>query len=154
MKSETLFLKSFLKIEFFFYLDRIGNSLEQLSVALARRKALEFFQSFSFPPPKKKAFFLGGGGGNFFRIFSWILGKSLGQIWCFGIIIGLPAILWLWEIQKIWGFQYFWANLVIFFFKIRLLDQISLLEPLKMVFLTLFRSWRWFISIFNLFLSF
>ena len=48
MKSETLFLKSFLKIEFFFYLDRIGNSLEQLSVALARRKALEFFQSFSF----------------------------------------------------------------------------------------------------------
>ena len=53
--------------------------------------------------------------------------------------------LWLWEIQKIWDFQYFWANFATFFFKIRFWKKL-VLEPLKMVFLTFFRSWRWFIQ--------
>ena len=84
-------------------------------------------------------------------------GKTLWQSRCFGIIIGqfrpLPPILSLCEIQKIWDFQYFWANLATFFFKIRFWTKL-VLEPLKMFFLTLFRSWRWFISIFDPFVSF
>ena len=37
----------------------------------------------------------------------------------------LPAILWFWEIQKIWDFQYFWTNLATVFFQNTILDQIS-----------------------------
>ena len=65
----------------------------------------------------------------------------------------LPAILWLCKIQKILSFSVFlgkFGNL--FFFKIRF-SAILVLEPLKMFFLTLFRSRRWFISIFDPFFS-
>ena len=91
------------------------------------------------PPPKKKKWRFWG--GKIFGIFSWIFGfgtqknfgKTLGQSRCFGIIIGrfrpLSAILWLREIQKIWDFHYFWANLATFFFKIRFWPKL-VLEPL------------------------
>ena len=77
----------------------------------------------------------------------------MGQSQCFGIIIGqfrpLPSILWLCEIQKICDFQFLGANLATCFFKIRFGAKL-VLEPLKMVFLILFRSWKWFTSIFEL----
>ena len=78
------------------------------------------------PPPPKMALL---GGGKFLEYFheflglghKKIFGMTLGQSQCFEIIIGqfrpLPAILWIWEIQKIWNFQYFWANLATFFSK-------------------------------------
>ena len=116
------------------------------------------------PPPKKKKWpFLGG--VIFLEYFHEFLGlghkknfgKTLGQSRCFGIIIGqfrpLPAILWFGEIQKITDFQHFWANLATFFFKIQFWTKLAL-ESLKMIFLTFFRSWRWFILIFDPFWSF
>ena len=93
-----------------------------------------------------------GGGVSFLEYFheflglghKKIFGMTLGQSQCFEIIIGqfrpLPTILWIWEIQKIWNFQYFWANLATFFFKIRFWTKL-VLESLNMVFLTFFRSW-------------
>ena len=117
----------------------------------------------NLPPPQKKWPFLGG--GSFLKYFHEFLGlghkknfgKTLGQRWCFGIIIGqfrpLPAILWFGEIQKIRDFQYFWANLATFFFKIQFWTKLAL-EAFKMIFLTFFRSWRWFILIFDPFWSF
>ena len=116
----------------------------------------------NLPPPKMALFW---GGVSFLEYFHEFLGlghkkifvMTLGQSRCFEIVIGqfrpLSAILWIWEIQKIWNFQYFWANLATFFFKIRFWTKL-VLESLNMVFLTFFRSWRWFISIFDSLLSF
>ena len=90
------------------------------------------------PPPQNGPF---GGGGKIFGYFHEFLGlehkknfgKTLGQSRCFGIIIGrfrpLLAILWLREIQNIWDFHYFWANLATFFFKIQFWPKL-VLEPL------------------------
>ena len=128
----------------------------------ASKLAKTTFNKFTPPPPKWP--FLGGGVSflEYFHEFlglghKKIFGMTLGQSRCFEIVIGqfrpLPAILWIWEIQKIWNFQYFWAILATFFFKIRFWTKL-VLESLNMVFLTFFRSWRWFISIFDSFLSF
>ena len=92
----------------------------------------------NLPPPKNGPF---GGGVRFLEYFHEFLGlehkknfgKNLGQSRCFGIIIGrfrpLLASLWLREIQKIWDFHYFWANLATFFFKIQFWPKL-VLEPL------------------------
>ena len=107
------------------------------------------------PPPKKRPFFLGG-GGDFWGIFSWIFGFGTQKKFWEDFEVKamfwdnyrpIPAILWLCEIQKIWDFQYFWANLATLFFKIQFGAKLDP-EPLKMISLTFFRSWRWFISIF------
>ena len=50
----------------------------------------------------------------------------------------IPADLCIFEIQKIWDFQYFWANLATFFFKMRFWAKL-VLELLKMFFLRFFR---------------
>ena len=42
-----------------------------------------------------------------------IFDRQFGQFW--QILVNL----WLFEIQKIWDFQYFWANFATFFFKMR-----------------------------------
>ena len=51
------------------------------------------------------------------------------KVGTFGIQIGrfwlISAILWLFEIQKIWDFQYFWANLATFFFQNAILSKIG-----------------------------
>ena len=119
----------------------------------ASNPAKTTFNLITPPPPKKMAF---GGGGDFFEIFSWIFGfgtqkkfwKDFGakpMFW--NNYRPLPAILWFGEIQKITDFQHFWANLATFFFKIQFWTKLAL-ESLKMIFLTFFRSWRWFILIF------
>ena len=108
------------------------------------------------PPPKKKAFFLGGGGVSFLEYFHefWglehktIFGKTLGQSRCFGIIIGqfrnFPPFYDFGKFNKSGIFSIFGQIWQLFFFKIRFWTKL-VLKPLKMVFLTFFRSWRWFI---------
>ena len=117
--------------------------------------------TFNIITPPKMAFFFWG-GGDFFGIFSWIFGfgrqkkfwKDFGakpMLW--HNYRPIPDIFWFGEIQKIRDFQYFWANLATFFFKIQFWTKLAL-ESLKMIFLTFFRSWRWFILIVDLFWSF
>ena len=57
------------------------------------------------------------------------IGKALDQAGTFGIQIGrfwpISANLWLFEIQKICDFQYFWANLATFFFQNAILGKIG-----------------------------
>ena len=120
------------------------NQKKQLAETLqkpfhaASKLAKTTFNKFNPPPPKMALF---GGGGKIFGYFHEFLGlehkknfgKTLGQSRCFGIIIGrfrpLLAILWLREIQNIWDFHYFWANLATFFFKIQFWPKL-VLEPL------------------------
>ena len=122
------------------------------------------FNNFT-PPPKRGVFFWGG--GNFFWIISWNFefGTKTFFWWDFGASRNFwetnqpisinSADLWLFEIQKVRYFQYFWANLPTFFFKMRFWAKL-VLESLKMDFLRLFRSWRLemvyidFLSIFDL----
>ena len=111
------------------------------------------FNNFT-PPPQKRGLFFGGGKvfGIFPSIFCvrtkfffWWKYEASRNFWW--VIRPILTNLWLFEIQKIWDFQYFWANLATFFFKMRFWAKV-VLEPLKMCFLRLFRSWRWCISIF------
>ena len=146
---------------------RVFRKVPKLGIGhAASNPAKTTFNIITPPPPQKKwSFFLGGGGVIFLEYFHEFLGlgykknfgKTLGQSRCFGIIIGqfrpLPAILWFGEIQKITDFQHFWANLAAFFFKIQFWTKLAL-ESLKMIFLIFFRSWRWFILIFDPFWSF
>ena len=113
----------------------------------ASKLAKMTFNKFTPPPQKKRPFC--GGGGKFFGIFSWIFGfgtqkkiwKDFGakSMFCnsknlgFSVFLGKFGNFFLFKIQ-------FWTKLV--------------LEPLKMVFLIFFKSWRWFTSIFYPFLSF
>ena len=43
----------------------------------------------------------------------------------FGRFVPIPANLWLFEIQKIWNFHYFWANLATLFFQNAILGEIG-----------------------------
>jgi hypothetical protein len=56
-------------------------------------------------------------------------GQNLKQVGTFDVLIGrfrqIPVILCFCEIQKIWDFHYFWANLVKFFFKMRFWEKIG-----------------------------
>ena len=79
--------------------------------------------------PKKGPF---GEGGKVFGISPSIFDSQFGWFW------PISANLWLFEIQKIWDFQYFWANLANFFFKMRFWAKL-VLQTLKMDFLRLFR---------------
>ena len=56
-------------------------------------------------------------------------GKNFEQAGTFDVLIGrfrpIPAILCFFEIQKIWDFQYFWANLATLFFQNAILSKIG-----------------------------
>ena len=81
-------------------------------------------------------------------------GKTLEQRRCFGIIIGqFWSFCDFGKFKKSGIFSIFGQIWQLFFFKIRFWTKL-VLESLKMVFLTFFRSWRLSISIFYPILSF
>ena len=121
--------------------------------------------TFNIITPPQNGLFLGGGGGDFFGIFSWIFG--FGTQKKFWKDFGAKPVFWnnyrpipatsghfvIWGNSKNQGFSVFLGKFGNFFFKIQFWTKLAL-ESLKMIFLTFFRSWRWFILIFDPFWSF
>ena len=76
-----------------------------------------------------------------------MVGKTFDQAGTFDVFIGrfrpIPAILCFFvEIQKIWDFQYFWANLATFFFQNAILSNLQMSCGSLSIMLSDFRAKR------------
>ena len=117
----------------------------------ASKLAKTTFNKFT-PPPKKMALL---GGVSFLEYFheflglghKKIFGKTLGQSQCFGIIIGQFRPFYEFGKFKTSGIFSIFGQIWQLLFSKYDFGPNLVLKSLKMVFLTFFRSWRWFISI-------